>query len=505
MVATANHENIGGNTMSLKTRLALMAGSSLAAASLSAATSLVVVLLPTSAAAQAVPGVCSPDPATVAASGPGPDNVTCLAQQNPIAQPAPQTPIPPYPAGIAYSSNGDLTVTMVANGAVVNTTVGVSGVDLIGNGGDNVTWNSSVGALIGSAGAAGPLLDVTTNLGDISITTGAVLATQAGKTHAIRATSTGAGDITITRNGAVSNNVAGGQAAIQAVTNGGDISITAAGQGNTQGRLRGIVAQTSGVGVINISTSNSVSVSTVDGVAAIDTIAGTGPTTISITGASVSGGAGLAIRSVSSGTVAIQQSTTAFTTIAGRVDFSGAAGGVTWNSGNGTWNASGASTFSAAADTVNFGSGSLNGSIDFGAGADTFNQLPGTGAFTATNSTLDFGAGADHLNISGRLNAVNTPINFGADGDTLSVSGSLDLTNAPLNFGAGADTIALDGILSVNGSALVNDLEVFNSGGTILLGGGSGGVTDGAANDILRLTSGVFTGSGDSRVRLDAF
>src|SRR5690606_21595363 len=102
-------------------------------------------------------------------------------------------------------------------------------------------------------------------------------------------------------------NVAGATAAIEADTNGGDINITAAGAGFTTGRLRGILAQTSGGGQISVSVVGQVTAHATEGIAAIDTIAGSGATIIDLSSGANSGvldgGAGAAIRSVSAGSV----------------------------------------------------------------------------------------------------------------------------------------------------------------------------------------------------------
>jgi putative surface-exposed virulence protein len=481
-----NQKNSGGNKMSdtkgAKRRIALLSGSSLVAAGLAAAAVVGAVAIPTAAAAQS----CTPTAATVTASGPAADTVTCTAGV--------------YPSGITYSSNGNLGVNVVANGATVNSTMTTNGVNLTGNGSDSISWNSTVGNILVGNATVGPVLDVQTATGDITITTAGVSAglPAASVTHAIRAVSTGGGDITISRStGAIGNTGPGGIAAVEATTAGGNISISGPA---ISGRLRGILAQTSGAGTIAINITSNVSANATDGVAAIDTVSGAGATTITYAG-TISGGAGAAIRSVSAGSVTLTSGTLGI--ISGRVNFAGVAGGVGWTGGQ--WNASGASIFSGAADTVhiNFGTFAGGTTVDFGAGADTFrtdNNLT-TGA-----GTISFGAGADVYDAGG-LTATGTTIAFGADNDTMSLSGVGRVDGLTLNFGSGADVFNQNALLMWTGGS-IDELEAFNNTGTILLGPGftvlGDPASDGDPDDVLSAPDSLFTGSGDSLIVIDA-
>jgi hypothetical protein len=484
-----NHKNSGGNTMSLKKsakrRLSLLAGSSLIAASLATAAFTGAAMAPTVTFAA---DECTPVPPTLGnGAGPVSDDPTL----NGATADSFECAATPYATGITYNSAGNLTVTKTNTGT---TTVTANGVNLTGAGADSVTWDSSIGIVAGGAGTAGPVIDVTSVSGPISITTHGVTANQAGTTHGIRATSTGGGAITITRAiGGVNNNVAGGEAAIEAVTNGGAISITTAGA--TQGRVRGILAQTSGAGSVALNIAGNVTANNDGGVAAIDATAGTGGLNITFTSGSITGGTGggLAIVGTSAGNAVITNNGATLGSInfnmpfgGGAVDFSGVAGNVTFTHAGATnttgrWLGSGASVFGAGNDVLNFS----------GIG---HNFLGGRGALA--EASIDFGAGDDTLNLAAFLNM----------GGHTQDAGSID-------FGAGNDTFNLSGVFTSHGGELAN-LEALNLSGTIFMGSGESGNnanstvvvwtdTDGVTNDVLRVHGATFTGSGDARIAMD--
>lgn len=440
MQRTNKNKNSGGNQMSLKKkttkRLALFTSSSFVAASLSVAVAGGVALTPRDAAAQAV---CTPPPS----SGGGTNSVTYNAGT--------------YNPGITCTAAGGTMTVATAGAITVSTTAGDTGdasdngINLIG-GVNGVTWNSTAGTVQGGAETNGPIIDVVTTTGAINITTGAVNRrtspfAERGETitSGIRANST-TGAINITAGGVNINASPAGTSAIEATSSGG--SITVSNTGSLQGRLRGILAQTSGTGTITLNIDGNVSANFTEGVAAIDTVAGSGATNINITAGTVTGNSGAAIRSVSASTAATAvniQNTGG--TVNGRVDFSGVTGSrVLFNNTGSTatggrWTASGASVFTGFDDTINMAGLALNTAAD--------------------GTTIDFGAGTDTLNMSSRL--------------------------------------------VVNGEVTLTNLEAFNNSGVIYFGGTSGTATDSAADDVLRMAGGTFTGSGDSRIAVDVF
>ena len=454
-------------------RLSLLAGSSLVAAGLSAFAFTATALAPQVALAA---NECTPVGVDPAANGAAPDAYACSAAT--------------YATGITYGSAGDLAVSKTNTGV---TTVTANGVNLTGSGADTVTWDSSIGGVTGGAGTAGPVIDVTSGSGAISITTNTVTANQAGTTHGIRATSTGGGAITITRSaGAVNNNVAGGEAAIEAVTNGGAINITTAGA--TQGRLRGILAQTGGAGSVTLNLGGNVTASNIDGIAAVDVTAGTGGVNITLASGTINTGAsgpGYAIRAATTGNAVINNTAATIGQInfnmpfgGSAVDFSGVAGNVTFthagaSNTTGRWLGAGDNVFGAGADTLNF----------LGVG---HNFLGGRGALA--EASIDFGAGADTLNLVAFLNI----------GGHTQDAGTID-------FGDGVDTFNLSGVFTSHGGTLAN-LEALNLSGTIFIGTANTGGTnpnvvwdqaDGVADDVLRVHGAAFTGSGDARIVMD--
>lgn len=462
---TANQNNSGGNIMSstkaTQRRVSLLAGSSLAAASLFAVG---MAITPTTAAAQAV---CAPPPTT----GAGANTVSY----------DPGT----YDPGITCTASGGAMSVSTTGAITVSTTLGTAGAPLtngvnLSGGTQNVIWNSTAGTVTAGAQTNGAIIEAVTTTGAINISTGTVdtrtsPAGEAGHTvtAGIQATST-TGAITINSGRVEVWRSPVGTSAIEAVSASGAINITTTGL--MSGRLRGILAQTGGSGAITLNVGGSVSTESV-GVAAIDTKAGTGGTTINITAGTVAGDAGPAIRSVSastSATAAVNVQNTGGV-VNGRVDFSGvSAGGVTFNNAGaslttGRWTTAGASVFSGQNDTV---------------------TLAGLGNNTmASGTSLDFGGGADVFNLSGRL----------------------DATNTTLNFGAGTDAFNLSGSLISQGTNVISNLEALNLSGTIYMGRRvSGGVgapahltTDGFADDLVRIASGTWTGSGSARVVMD--
>jgi len=548
MQRTTKNKNPGGNKMSLKkssTRLSLLAGSSLM---LSALAFSGVALAPASALAANECGNPS-------ANGASPDILTCTPGA--------------YPAGIDYSttSNGSLTVILrdrVDTGT--SNTAGVGGVRMFGKTGESMTLlREDTPSVVGDPriiNTAGRGVDVTTqgvgnvliNLTDGDPTAGEPTTPAAtapapmrltGGTDAIRGEATGTGSVSViiaetgtasgtnhpraiitaganvgsngsgvvarstsgainvdTRGATFTINGTNGGSAIDAVSTSGNVTVSTF---SAAGRVRGILAQTGGSGTISVTTTGAVSANATTGLAGIDTVAGTGATTINISG-NVSGGAGAAIRSVSASTsatsaVSVQQTGG---TVTGRLDFSGVnAGGVIYNL-NGTstgfpasWDARGASTFTAFNDTVTIGGNAIfltaaNAAINLGAGNDTF-TVNGT---SLTSNTL----------------AAGTVINFGDGNDTFNFNAPRSrLAGVTLNFGAGTDAMSLGGLMIMQGLTITG-VDTLDFTGVILMGGAFTGVssnpvydfvnTDSAGDDVLVMTEGTWNGAG-GRVVMD--
>jgi len=507
----ADHKNIGGrvmiSTQGALRRLSLLAGSSLVAVGLSAGVFTVTSVTPTAAFAydECVPadGSTQTD-GTDGVSDPGLNGAT----SDNFACPEPQ-----YPTGISYSSEGDLTVGTTTTSGLVQ--FSSDGIVLTGNGSDSVTW-ASPDQFIYSDTGSGPLLDVTTDTGDINITSGGLQAASPDATQGIHAVSTGGGDISIagrafgttagmevfSAGGDITIVSAGtftnGDVGVQATSTGGDVTITSSAGGQIQGRLRAILAETSGGGDVTINVAGDVkaigSVNT--GVPVIETTAGTGQTNIQIVSGTISAGPNFfeldphatAIRSSSSSTSSVAVNVqNSGGVIYGAVDFSGvAAGGVTFiNSDDGYWRAGGASTFSASGDTLIFAS-TLQTTIN--------GQIPQNRILSG--ASVDFGGGDDLLEIQ-------TGLNIGR-----STTFNVPDLGALIDFGSGVDTLNNKGILSVEGPVTFARLEALNNSGILYLG--SAGFLDNyivdffhgdtGSNDVLTAPGATFTGSGTSRV-----
>ncbi len=404
-----------------------------------------------------------------------------------------------YANGITYDATSTLVVTKTNTGV---TTLTNNGVNLTTTGSAGIMWDSTLGGVTGGTGTAGPVIDALTENGSIILDTNAITGTAAGVTHGIRARSTGNGAITITRTtGAVSgSNATTGIAGIEAVTNGGAINITAGGA--TNGTQRGIYAQTNGIGVINIAAA-AVSASATTGIAAIETVAGTGITTINLTGGTVNGGAGAAVRatSLSTQTVRAVDVQGSGGSINGYLDFSGVtAGAARVNLNGGHWTASGTSVFTDFNDTVTLTtSGGLvtwnsNARLNFGTGNDSF-TLGGTALTTwSAGVAFDFGTGQDTLTISNsRVRVLGAVVDLGGNaGDAFSLTGTMIVDEDGLTI-RGAETVTLSGLI-VMGTGRETDVPTSPI---------TYSTSDGFADDVLRIENGTFTGSGSGRVVMD--
>jgi hypothetical protein len=483
--------NSGGNSMSLKQsakrRLSWLAGSSLVTAGLAAASTLGLSLAPTSAQAQ----TCTP--ATAPAANPGPDTYTCLAGT--------------FPTGIAYSSDGNLTVNMAANGAVVNTTLTANGADLTGNGSDSVTWDSTVGTVTGAAGTVGPVIDALTASGAINITTSSVIGSAATVTHGIRARSTsGAINITTGVGGSfpsvtATNNPAGVNA-IEAAT-AGNITILAGGSVN--GRQRSIFTNTSsGAGTTTINTTGAISGG------GIEAVTGTGAVTVNL-----------------NGIVGPNNTTTTRVTTSG-------AGAATINLVAGNARLQLLDLNSSATSTVNINSGTELGQSVFSTNDFLLGQGAATGPIVINNEgritgRFNFAAVTGDITIHNN-NGENAETQGWATGGLTTLGSGDDLIeNGPegvikgsptttIDFGAGDDRLVNTGRLITEvwliwgpGHMTLSNLETFENSGLILLGseflgiaeGATGLISDGSTTDRLIAHGVDFIGSGDSRIGLD--
>lgn len=402
----------GGKT---RGRISLLAGSSLAAAGLTAFAG--VALAPTAAMAQATCAAAAPT------SGNGTNTVVYAAGT--------------YNPGItcAYVGAG---ATVSTGGAVtVSSLTGGNGVNLSATGADAVNWVSTAGTLTGGAQTGGPVIDATSFSGAINIATAGITGSQIAVTHGIQAVSTGGGAITVsapTGTININSNTAGAQqqSAIRAVTTGGNGAVSITTGGAVTGRLRGIEAQASGTGALTITTTNGVAVNTTVGVgvAAIDARTGTGLLTINVnTGTgSINGSSGSAIVANAGGNAAINIAS-------GRT-------------------VSALATTAAGLNLTAVGSTTLTNAGSISTSAPGMAIKAAGGSFTLTNSG----------SLAGRVDLGSVT---GASG--IASSGTWSTSGAS-NFGAGASALGNTGTLTVSGDSTFSSLETFNNSGTIGLG-----------------------------------
>lgn len=404
----------GGAT---RTRISLLAGSSLVAATLSFGA---LALTPGAAQAQTV--TCAPAPA----SGNGTGAVAYAGGT--------------YNPGITcvYTGTG---ATVLTNAAVtVSSLAGGDGVNLSGTGTSSVTWNSSAGTLTAGAQTNGPVINASTASGAINVTTAAITGTQTTVTYGVNAVSTGGGAVNVTNttgNVNINSSTVGAQqlSAIRAVSTGGNGAVNVSTTGTVTGRVRGIEAQSSGTGALTITAAGAVTINNGAGVgvAAIDARTGTGALNINIatgTGA-VNGLSGAAILTNAGGAETITIAT-------GRT-------------------VSASATSTGALTLTSVGLTTVNNAGSLSATASGVAILAHSGSFTLTNS----GAMTGRLDLSGVTGAATL------------TNGGTWTTNGASIFGGGTSALTNSGTLTVSGPSTFTGLETFNNSGTVSLGANS--------------------------------
>ncbi len=422
-----------------RTRLSLLAGSSLAAAGLVISGA---ALAPTTAAAQQATCVSVPAP-----TGNGTNAVTVATGT--------------YNPGVTCVFTGAGATVSTAGAVTVGSTAGGDGVNLSATGADTVTWVSTAGTVTGGAQNVGPVIDATSVSGAISITTAAVTGTTIQNTYGVQAVSSGGGAVSVTNTtGAVNvgSSTVGAQqqSAIRAVSTGGAGAVTVSTAGAVAGRVRGIEAQASGTGALTVTSTGAVTMNNTAGVglAAIDARTGTGLLTVNINAGAgaINGQSGAAILANAGGAASINiaagrtaQATTAST---GALNLTSAGTTTVTNAGTITGGAANGVAVRAAGGGLTLNStGVLTGRLELGSV---------TGAVVATN-------------------------------------GGSWATSGASNLGAGASTLANGGTLTVSGASTFTGLETFNNAGRIALGANTlavaGTTFTGSAASLLTLTT----------------
>ena len=334
----------------------------------------------------------------------------------------------------------------------------------------------------------------------------------------INANASGVGAVNLLLSGNSSITTSGATSyGIRAASGGGSIQVAAPLSANITSAGSGIVTVNSGAGSTTVAASGNVTASGV-GLAGISATSGTGATVISAgNGITIAGTAGSGIRTnaagavvtVNVGTGGVGAGSTLVTGLgAGAngwvVDLNNAAGGTsTLNvASNGVIRSADATTGGyddlairgiGGALAINNG-GRINGVVNAaGATSLVFNNSSLNSWHTTGTST--FSAGADTLNNTGAIftgaGGAATTIDFGAGADTFANSGLLVAGEPTL----AASTLTLTGLESWNNSGRI----VFGSSGTSL-----NALSDGQINDRILAAGTTFTGSGASRLVMDA-
>jgi|GEM_PF-1758392 len=450
--------------------------------------------------------------------------------------------------GISASGNGGLTE--VANNAAINSAgdgivatnvagtlnVGSSGA-VAATGGDAIRTSNTTGDTTILTTASGTLnasddgIDASSTSGLIDIdTAAAIVAGDVG----IQAAASGAGVITVnTAAGSTINAVGDGinassvggnvtVATLATVTSTGGDGIEAGADGGTlqvtngaavSGAANGILTSNSGTGTTTVNANANVT-GTGAGAAAINTATtGTGATTVAIAnGLTVQNVNGSAIRTASAGG-AVGINTGTGSTIVGAgagatswvVDMANSGAGVsTLTIGSGTTVRSTDNTVTGYDDAairavggsvVVSNAGRINGRVAF-SGVTGTAAMTNTGVWHTTGAST-FGPGADSLTNSAtgsiftNAGGVATSFDFGAGADTFTNAGLL-VVGEPAQA---ASTLTITGLETWNNSGRI----VFGSSGTTLTA-----VSDGQINDRILASGTTFTGSGSSRLVMDA-
>jgi hypothetical protein len=379
-----------------------------------------------------------------------------------------------------------------STGAVQVFTTVASPITVSGGGGAGI-WATANGGMLEVASNA-----VINSGGDGIIAANVGGSVTVGVSGAVTATG-GDGIDASTSNAALLVNVVGG-AAISGTANGilavnggtGTVTVSAGGDiTGTGAAAAGIVATTAGTDLVTVNAANGVTITDPNG-SGIRTTSGGGAVVVNVG----TGGAGALATLVTGGGAGATSWV---------LDLNNAAGGLTTINvaSNGAVRSTDATVggYDDAAIRgvggsviVNNG-GRINGRVDFSGltGNAVFNNTSLTSWHTTGTST--FSAGADILNNTGSIFT-----NAGAAATTL-------------DFGAGADTFANSGLLVVGEPAqgaatlTITGLETWTNSGRIVFGSSGTSMTaasDGQINDRILASGATFTGSGASRLVMDA-
>ncbi|MCE3288427.1 MAG: outer rane autotransporter barrel domain, partial [Caulobacter sp.] len=449
------------------------------------------------------------------------------------------------------AQNGIVTVNDATVGGITifNTGAGIgSAVDPIGDNGIVATQVNAAGAgSINIQSTGGPIFATTGGIvadangsGAVQIFTSAssAITTVGAGSIGIRADANGGlleiaanGAITSGGSGIVATNV-GGMTTVSttdAITATGGSGINAATSGAVltvsnfaavSGVVNGMLAVNGGTGTTVVNASANVTGSGAGAGGIVATTGGTGAITVNVAnGAAVSGtnGSGIRTTSVGGSPVIVNIGTGGVAVPATLVTGLG--------TGAGSWvldlnNAAGSTT------TVNIASNGVVRSTDATVTGYDDLAIRGIGGSVVINNAGRINGRVLFSGLTGNVVFNNTSFNswhttgastFSGGADVLNNSGAI-FTNAggvatSFDFGAGADTFTNSGLLVVGEPTLaastltITNLEAWNNSGRIVFGSAGTDMTalsDGQINDRILASGATFTGSGSSRLVMDA-
>lgn len=388
--------------------------------------------------------------------------------------------------GISYDSEGDLAIN--ASGSL---NVGTGGINLTANGGDDLSLAAS-GSISGTSGAIVEIQSsgATATPGLIDVNVASVSGTNANVTYAVDVAATNGASVNVVTGAlqAVPNlrpGSASGQSALRVRATGGNGNVSIRTDGGVRGRLRGIEAQASGTGALNIVATGGVSALSSFGIGvvvpddivltAIDARTDSGLLSINIAPGSgdINGGLGQAVLANAGGDAVINIAS-------GRSVFAQNDSEVIPVM---ELHVAGQTTLTNNGVIARFGSGSLEQEII--QAKNNFAIRASGGSLLLNNNNVLSG----RVDLGGLTGGATINNNASASW-TLEGSGS---------FGSGVDVINNAGTMTVSLDSTYTGLDQLNNAGLILLGGANAG----PAGDRLRIEGAMFNGTGNSRIALD--
>lgn len=349
-------------------------------------------------------------------------------------------------------------ITLTADAVIATATAGAARVTNLGSvrasgfGSRGIVASGQTGVTVAGTGSVATSGDLASGIearspGTVSVTQGSV-STSGMMSPGIRATSTGAGAVTVAAGTVITTGM--GSRGIDAFATSGPVSVTAGTVATSGTASDAIVAMTNaGSTVVNVGNVRSIS----RGIVANGSTTGT----VNVTGAVVTTGDAITLNTGGAGTVNIANGAS-MTGLNGIV-LNSAGGATVANAGMLGSGAGSAVLASGSAPVTITNTGTLDGRVILAGGAD---RVVNSGLFNARADSV-FGAGADSFVNSGRLLALT-----GAASSTVTFAGLESFANAglvDLRNGRAGDSLTLPGSFTGSGTSALG-LDVALSGAT---------------------------------------